>query len=62
MRRRRSSPSRHAGLDLTRQIPTDMTAQILRFPLQENQRVREVELRVIANDVVFALMGVTVLR
>ena len=51
-----------AGLDLTRQIPTDMTAHILRFPLQENQRVREVEMRVIANDVVFALMGVTVLR
>ena len=50
-----------AGQDLTKQIPTDMEAHILRFRLREDQTVKEIEMRVIANDVIFALMGVTLL-
>ena len=51
-----------AGQDLTKQIPTDMEAHILRFRLREDQTVKEIEMRVIANDVIFALMGVTLLK
>lgn len=50
-----------AGQDLTKQIPTDLEAHILRFCLKENRKVKEIEMRVIANDVIFALMGVTLL-
>ena len=43
-------------------METDLEAHILRFRLREGVPVREVEMRVIANDVIFALMGVTVLK
>ena len=51
-----------AGQDLTKAVPTDLAAHILRFRLREGVAVREIEMRVIANDVIFALMGVTVLK
>lgn len=51
-----------AGLDLTKPILTDTEAHILRFKLRENVKVRSVEMRTIANDVLFALMGVTLLK
>ena len=51
-----------AGLDLSKPVETDLEAHILRFRLREGVPVSEVEMRVIANDVIFALMGVTVLK
>ena len=51
-----------AGLDLTRQISTDLEAHILRFRLREGVAVKEIEMRIIANEVIFALMGVTLLE
>ena len=50
-----------AGQDLSKPVETDLEAHILRFRLREGVPVREIEMRVIANDVIFALMGVTVL-
>jgi len=50
------------GLDLTKQILTDLEAHILRFHLREGVPVVEIEMRVIANDVIFALMGITMLQ
>ena len=51
-----------AGQDLTKPVETDLEAHILRFRLKDGVPVREIEMRVIANDVIFALMGVTVLK
>ena len=51
-----------AGLDLTKPIYTDLEGHILRFKLRPNVKVDEVEMRIIANDVLFALMGVTLLQ
>lgn len=50
------------GLDLTKSIPTDTEAHILRFKLKENETVETVEFKIIANDVVFAVMGLTFLE
>ena len=51
-----------AGLDLTKPIATDLEAHILRFHLRRDVRVKEIEMRIIANDVIFGLMGVTLLQ
>lgn len=51
-----------AGLDLTKSIYTDLEGHILRFRLRPDVKVTEVEMRIIANDVLFALMGVTLLQ
>lgn len=51
-----------AGLDLTKSIYTDLEGHILRFRLRPDVRVDEVEMRIIANDVTFSLMGVTLLQ
>ncbi len=51
-----------AGLDLSKPVETDLEAHILRFRLREGVPVSEIEMRIIANDVIFALMGVTVLK
>ena len=50
------------GLDLDSPIPTDTEAHILRFRLRPGRKVRAVEMRTIANDAIFALMGITVLK
>jgi hypothetical protein len=51
-----------AGEDLTKQVQTDLEAHILRFHLREGISVKEIEMRVIAGDVIFALMGITLLK
>ncbi|MBE6568814.1 MAG: DUF4450 domain-containing protein [Ruminococcaceae bacterium] len=51
-----------AGLDLTKPIPTDTEAHILRFRLREGVKVTRMEMRAVANDVIFALMGITLLK
>lgn len=51
-----------ARLDLTKPIATDLEAHILRFHLRRDVRVKEIEMRIIANDVIFGLMGVTLLQ
>ncbi len=51
-----------AGLDLTKPIYTDLEGHILRFKLRPDVRVEEIEMRIVANDVGFALMGVTLLK
>jgi len=51
-----------AGLDLNSPIETDTEAHILRFYLREGVKVTKMEMRTIANDAIFALMGVTVLQ
>jgi hypothetical protein len=49
------------GQDLSKPIQTDLEAHILRFRLRPCKAMKEIEMRVIANDVIFALMGITVL-
>ena len=51
-----------AGLDLTQPIPTDTEAHILRFRLRGGETLKRVGLKAVANDVIFALMGITVLK
>jgi len=51
-----------AQQNLLRPIPTDTEAQILRFRLRNNVKVSMIEFRIIANDVIFALMGITLLN
>lgn len=51
-----------AGLDLRKPIRTDTEAHILRFRLRSDVKVKTIEMRTIANDAVFALMGVTLLK
>jgi len=50
------------GLDLTSVIPTDTEAHILRFLLRQDVKVKEIEMRTIANDAIYALMGITILK
>ena len=50
------------GQDLSRPIATDTEAHILRFMLRPEVKVETLEFRTIANDAVFALMGVTLLK
>lgn len=51
-----------AGQDLSGPIATDTEAHILRFPLRQGVKVKSLEFRTIANDAVFALMGITLLK
>ena len=50
-----------AGQNLCKAIPTDTEAEILSFPLRKKP-VSAVTVRAVANDIVYCLMGVTVLR
>lgn len=50
------------GLKLDTPVPTDTEAHILRFRLRPGRKVKAVEMRTIANDAIFALMGITVLK
>jgi len=51
-----------AGLDMREVIPTDTEAHILRFILRPDVKVKTIEMRIIANDVAFALMGISILK
>ena len=55
-------PDSSVGLDLTKPTETGVEAQIIHFPLRNGVKLSGVEMRVIANDVVFAVLGVTVLE
>jgi len=50
-----------AGLDLNQVIETDTEAHILRFKLRPGVKVKSLEMRTIANDAIFALMGISIL-
>lgn len=51
-----------AGLDLSVPIATDTEAEILCFPLEPDKELASVEFRIIAQDAIFCLMGLTILK
>ena len=55
-------PDSSYGQDLTRPIETGIEAHIIHFPLREGIRLKEIEMRITANDVLFSLMGITILK
>ncbi len=50
------------GCDLTKPIPTGTEAHIIGFPLRHGAVLQEIEMITIANDAIFALMGITILQ
>jgi len=58
----RTGADSSAGLDLTKPIKTDTEAHIMRFLMRANDELSYIEFRIIANDVAFGVMGVTVLE
>jgi len=57
-----AGPASSAGLDLNSPINVATEAHILRFHLREGVKVKSVEMRMIALEILFALMGITLLQ
>ncbi|NLX14550.1 MAG: DUF4450 domain-containing protein [Phycisphaerales bacterium] len=47
--------------DITQPVAVDTIAHLLAFPLKSGEELQEVEIRAIANDVVFGVMGASVM-
>jgi hypothetical protein len=59
----RSGPAGSADVrDLTRPIPVDTEAHLLAFALKPGTQLHDLQLEAVANDVIFGLMGATLLK
>jgi hypothetical protein len=55
-------PGSSAAGDMTRPIAVDTEAQLIGFPLRSGATLQEIVIEAVANDVIFGLMGATVLK
>jgi hypothetical protein len=58
----RHGPMGSTEADLTKPVPMDTLAHLLAFDLKEGQELASVGLEAVANDVVFGVMGASVLK
>jgi hypothetical protein len=58
----RFGPPGSAGVDLTRPVAVDNQAHLVKIPLRPRIQLRGLTVEAVANDVIFGLMGVSILK